>query len=255
MPTAGTSSAGPRRQTANCCWRSRSARGMRRQRGSGSANATIAVGDRVREPPAPARGNHDELSSGLPTVAERRGVAARRQVGAPQLPPVRTSKARKRLSLAPPMNTRPPAVTMAPPRFGAPVPRDPPGGERRYIAERHLPGDGARGQIDRVQQSPGRLLAGQVLAVPESSICPGRRRPAEWQRAALWLRDHLPHRTDLVRVHDQVRTTGVDGGARPGGAAHRPWKRQRQLAARRRVEPAAAHASRTGHRTRAVIPL
>src|SRR5688572_8952460 len=137
-------------------------------------------------------------------------MAARRQVGAPDLP------ARARVEGAETAVARPANEHEAPrghdgaAKIRRTCPRDPPGGERGYIAEWHLPGDAARRQIDGVQQSPGRFLARQVLAVPEASIRPERRRPAEWQIATLRLRHHLPDGPDLVGVHDQVRTAGID---------------------------------------------
>src|SRR5688500_14774122 len=173
-------------------------------------------------------------------------MAARRQVGAPDLP-ARAYIEGAETAVARPANEHEAARghdgAAKIRRTGS---RDPPGGERGYIAEWRLPDAGARGEIDRVQQPPGWLLARQVLAVPEASIRAERRRPAEWQIATLRLRHHLPDGPDLVGVHDQVRTAGIDRATGPRRTAHRAGKRQGQLAARRRVEPAAAYAREQG---------
>ena len=87
-----------------------------------------------------------------------------------------------RSSLVPAMNTRPPAVTIEPPNVSVPVRGIPRAVSSDVFAERDLPGEFARVQVDRVERSPGRLDRGVALVVEELNVAgvPEAARSSAW---------------------------------------------------------------------------
>jgi hypothetical protein len=174
----------------------------------GSAKATYASpgpeGPPTRPPPVAVMTTNCRPPASYTAGA---AVPAKGSFAAQSSAPVSASKARIFSSSVPATKTRPPAVTVAPPRFCEPVFGTPLGGERRQFAERGAPENAAGAQIVAVEQAPGRLDAGVALVVDEELESIERiRRPAG--RAVVRAR---PARRRLVAAEEVIEEFAAFG--------------------------------------------